>query len=133
NQSKKGGNNIVNKATTKKETEGSQQVKGVFSNSELHSQKGARVTGQGVLDSKRMPPIDKAKNKSKVKPLPVQKVNTGISEDEIAMLYSAIVNAKTLKELLTIEEIVKGYIEQLRTRNDAQSKKEKSALTKLIL
>ena len=49
------------------------------------------------------------------------------------MLYSAIVNAKTLKELLTIEEIVKGYIEQLRNRNDAQSKKEKSALTKLIL
>ena len=57
----------------------------------------------------------------------------GITDGDVADLYTGIQSATTLKQLLELEEVVKGYISQLRNRTDDEAKKEKSALTKLIL
>lgn len=126
------------------------QTKGVPTQSELNSQtlltgqdeftpqdvkgkstlKGSKEPKKEDLTGKQTPPITKTRTLPKIKGETIVK---GITDDEVAMLYSEIINAKTLQQLLTIEDVVKGYIEQLRNRNDAQAKKEKSALTKLIL
>lgn len=126
------------------------QTKGVPTQSEVNSQtsltgqdeftpqdvkgkstlKGSNEPKKEDLTGKKTPPITKSRVLPKATGVSTIK---GITDDEVAMLYSEIVNAKTLQQLLTIEDVVKGYIKQLRNRNDAQAKKEKSALTKLIL
>ena len=56
-----------------------------------------------------------------------------VTEDDINQLYANIQNATSIKELLELESIIKGHVSQLSHNNTEQAKKEKSALTKLVM